>query len=819
MLFRSGLDAALADTDADRLDDGAEVTYWGANWSGDIDGDGIVNVLDPDSDNDGAPDGLELIGGSDPADETSTLFVVYEDGADGLTLGWDVYDGDPAGATIANVFDTERQSLVIELSRDASQGFRLRSEDFSPWGNTAQFVLGWRMKLSGYCALYIQVQTSSGMRYLKYTPADGSSLGTGTYVHHGLGGDADDGRWHGMVRDLQADLQAAQPGLTILAVNAFMFRGSGRLDDIRLMHAVWDGDGDGLSDMDEVNTHGTDVALADTDADGIDDGQEIGTYGTDPTQADTDGDGLDDGAELSYWGVNWSIDYDDDGSNNLVDADADNDGVFDAAEVSQGFDPADPAAAPAMVYEDGTDGLTLGWDVYDGDPAGATIANVFDTERQSLVIELSRDASQGFRLRSEDFSPWGNTAQFVLGWRMKLSGYCALYIQVQTSSGMRYLKYTPADGSSLGTGTYVHHGLGGDADDGRWHGMVRDLQADLQAAQPGLTILAVNAFMFRGSGRLDDIRLMHAVWDGDGDGLSDMDEVNTYGTDVALADTDADGIDDGQEVAFWGADWDADNDLDGLINLLDPDSDNDGVLDGYLPATVYEDAQDGLTVGWDVYDGDPAGATIGNMFDTERQSRVIELIRDASQGFRLRNEDLSLWGNTTHILLGWRMKLTGYFAIYVLLDTNAGMRYLQYTPVDGSSLGAGTYLQHGLGGDAGDGQWRSFARDLQADLQAAQPGLTILAVNAFMVRGSGRLDDIRLMDEMWDADGDNLPDFDEINLYGTDTDLADTDVDGINDGDELTYWGSDWNADNDLDGLINLLDPDSDNDGILDGDE
>ena len=68
--------------------------------------------------------------------------------------------------------------------------------------------------------------------------------------------------------------------------------------------------------------------------------------------------------------------------------------------------------------------------------------------------------------------------------------------------------------------------------------------------------------------------------DTDGDGLTNDDEINIYGTDPRNPDTDGDGINDGDEVEFWGYDWDMDFDNDGIINLLDPDSDNDGFLDG-----------------------------------------------------------------------------------------------------------------------------------------------------------------------------------------------------------------------------------------------
>ena len=70
--------------------------------------------------------------------------------------------------------------------------------------------------------------------------------------------------------------------------------------------------------------------------------------------------------------------------------------------------------------------------------------------------------------------------------------------------------------------------------------------------------------------------------DSDGDGVSDLDETEIYGTDPHSDDTDGDGVKDGEELAYWGNDWNADYDGDGLINLLDPDSDNDGLLESFF---------------------------------------------------------------------------------------------------------------------------------------------------------------------------------------------------------------------------------------------
>ncbi|WP_028585634.1 Ig-like domain-containing protein [Desulfogranum mediterraneum] len=62
------------DTDQDGLSDGEERTYWqdnGLDLSADSDKDGLPNLVDPDSDNDGSLDGLEILEGYDPADPQS----------------------------------------------------------------------------------------------------------------------------------------------------------------------------------------------------------------------------------------------------------------------------------------------------------------------------------------------------------------------------------------------------------------------------------------------------------------------------------------------------------------------------------------------------------------------------------------------------------------------------------------------------------------------------------------------------------------------------------------------------------------------------
>ncbi len=117
----------------------------------------------------------------------------------------------------------------------------------------------------------------------------------------------------------------------------------------------------------------------------------------------------------------------------------------------------------------------------------------------------------------------------------------------------------------------------------------------------------------------------------------------------------------------------------------------------------------------------------------------------ADNGYRLTNSDGTFWNNDTHFIIKWSMKYAELFTVYVDLETTAGHRYLQYRPNDYNSLGNDEYVLYGLGENAMDGQWHTYVRDLQADLAVAQPGVTILEVNGFLIRGSGKVDDIKLI--------------------------------------------------------------------------
>lgn len=167
-----------------------------------------------------------------------------------------------------------------------------------------------------------------------------------------------------------------------------------------------------------------------------------------------------------------------------------------------------PAWIPETVYADAENGTIDGWDVFDASPEGAAIANVFDEERNSQVIQVTgSQTSNGYRLRSTSYTDWANPSQFVIEWSMKYSETFVVYVEVETNKGYRYFQYEALAKDYLGSSTQVRLGLGTDAKNGEWHTFVRDLQADLARAQTGVTILKVNAFSIRGSGLVDDVKL------------------------------------------------------------------------------------------------------------------------------------------------------------------------------------------------------------------------------------------------------------------------------------------------------------------------
>jgi hypothetical protein len=170
------------------------------------------------------------------------------------------------------------------------------------------------------------------------------------------------GAAHSLQLEVLAGVEGSATGSFALA--AAQGLGVLQLNGAPLVLAVSeDRDGDGMPDAYEsANGLDPDVAALltdDADADGLDDASEY-RLGSNPQQSDSDGDGITDGDEVNVHGTRArDPDSDRDGRSDgeevagpiftdPLDSDSDYDGVPDGVEVDQGFDPNDPGDFPIL---------------------------------------------------------------------------------------------------------------------------------------------------------------------------------------------------------------------------------------------------------------------------------------------------------------------------------------------------------------------------------------------------------------------------------------------------------------------------------------
>ncbi|WP_437914387.1 hypothetical protein WME73_00395 [Sorangium sp. So ce302] len=345
----------------------------------------------------------------------------------------------------------------------------------------------------------------------------------------------------------------------------------------------------------EPGTPPTEI-LVDSDGDGLSDGDE-NFAGTDPNDADTDDDGVSDGDEQL-----WDRDTDGDGLVNARDVDSDDDGLYDATEIGS-TDCDGP----------GTDALA-GHCVPDGD-AGATTTDPLDADTDNGgVLDGSEDANLNGVLDAGESDPaaghgaddqradadndgLGDDLEATLGTDPNdadsdddgvRDGDEPNPTDDNDGDGLINPLDVDSDNDGLFDGTELGLGCDGpgtdatagncaaDGDAGATRTSPLEADTDRGGASDGSEDVNLNGVLDAGetdprSGHGDDDP---QNTDADDDGLSDDLEVS-LGTNPNDADTDGDGVRDGIEPN--PAD---DTDGDGLLNALDVDSDNDGLFDG-----------------------------------------------------------------------------------------------------------------------------------------------------------------------------------------------------------------------------------------------
>lgn len=273
--------------------------------------------------------------------------------------------------------------------------------------------------------------------------------------------------------------------------------------------------------------------------------------------------------------------------------------------------------------------------------------------------------------------------------------------------------------------------------------------------------------------------------DSDGDGLSDQYE-NKIGTEAYLSDTDGDGINDGVEVGknlnqpldtdgdkrINALDYDDDNDglpsileskvdtdKDGMEDYLDTDSDNDGIDDGIEAGMLNQDLNNDFID--DAFDADRVGATDKNGDGIDDNLKLPD-----------HNND----GTPDYLDSAFSKKLE----IKVVDKKQEKALKTDIASTDKKAKSASEVA----------------SEDEAKDNVSTKPEVKKIIINKYT-----------------DSDNDGLLDTQEKSL-GTNPLKRDSDNDTVSDAIEI---GLDINApqDSDHDGIIDALDPDDDNDGVL----
>ena len=842
-------DPLLKDSDDDGLDDGDEVNEYESNPNvADSDGDGLTdgeeveeydsNPILVDSDGDGLTDGSEVnnygtepgnndtdddgVEDGDEINDYSTDATNSDSDNDGISDGEELF----THGTNPNSNDTDADGLLD----------RWELEGIFPncaWENPSTGVV---CDFNGDGVVDENDGTDPSI-----SDTDGGAVGDGVeiYVDESNPLDFDD--------DDTTDLDQDGDGLTdgqefVLGTDELNPDTDGDgLDDGHEVNNLTsnplniDTDGDGLSDGDEVNIYFSNLTLEDSDGDGLDDGSEINTHETSPTNNDTDMDGLDDGEEVNNYETNPTME------------DTDGDGLNDGEEIN------DFSTEPLNTDSDG-DGLDDGDEVniYDSNP------NVQDTDGDGLKdgeeindynsnpTSLDSDGdslSDGNEVNNYDTEPGNNDTDGD-----GLNDGDEIDIGTNPND-------TDSDDDGLNDGNEVHiYGSDPLDKDTDGDGLEDYDEAAVHNTSPTSTDTdgdELNDFVEINTHTTNPVKD-----DTDNDGLADGEEINDHSTDPNDPDSDNDGLGDGDEIDIgtdpnnWdtdgggvgdGVEWESDgtnpidnpsddniasndDDEDGLTNGEEqvygtdkdnPDSDNDGLPDGYEVNVVETNPllndtdSDGLDdiVEWNLTNTQP------NNSDSDGDG-----LGDGAE-------------NNTHYTNPNNWDSDGdLLSDYAELFTHSTDPLEADTDEDGVNDGQEINI------------YISNPNDNDTDDDGINDGVEVDTYGTNPVKSDSDDDEVGDYDEIFthstdptnsDSDGDGLIDGNEILTYSTDPLLPDTDDDGLSDGVEVSNGINPLSTDTDSDGLndiweynrnnegynYNPVNNDTDSDGTLDGDE
>ncbi|WP_437590194.1 DUF3344 domain-containing protein [Sorangium sp. So ce1000] len=599
----------------------------------------------------------------------------------------------------------------------------------------------------------------------------------------------------------------------------------------------------------------------DSDNDGIEDPDEI-EAGTDPKDADSDDDGVIDGDEPHF-----GEDTDGDGLINALDPDSDNDGLYDGTELGLPCDNAATDVAAGHCRADGDAGATK-TDPLDADTDdGGVDDGLEDFDLDGVVDAGETDPNNGaddVPPKDTDGDGLSDAVEETIGSDPNdadtdddgvIDGQEPNFSDDTDGDGLINVLDVDSDNDGLFDGTEL--GLPcdnaatnvaaghcrADADEGATKTSPVDPDTDDGGVPDGQEDLNHDGAIDGGETDPNNAADDGTPTDTDGDGLSDAIE-EEIGTDPNDADSDDDGVIDGDEPNFSD-----DHDGDGLINALDPDSDGDGLFDGTELGLPCNHEGTDAAAGNCIADADPTTTTHpldpdtddGGISDgaedtnhngaidtgeTDPNNGADDAVDEDRDGDGLPDAEEDAIGSDPddadtdddgvpdgqEVNPGEDTDGDGLINVLDVDSDNDGL-------FDGTELGLpcdreGTDAAAGHCRPDGDaGATKTNPLDADTDDGGVPDGQEDINLNG--VIDAGETDPNLGEDDGTpvDTDGDGLSDALEDEL-GTDPNDADSDDDGVIDGQEPNF-----SDDHDGDGLINALDPDSDDDGLFDGTE
>ena len=670
-----------------------------------------------------------------------------------------------------------------------------------------------------------------------------------------------------------------------------------------------DTDDDNATDGEEFNDLGTNPLIADTDGDGLLDGDEVNAHGSDPLLTDTDGDFFQDGDEVAKGSLPTSSTSTPGGivitsqpgllGSDLTDPA--NDGVgttgtgsgFDwsvittsgtASFTGEGaysvFDNLAPGGSgskwccPTLPTAAGFHHITVGFN---------TTANTdILTSLDYFTVTSANDApDRQPRIWEIQGSMNGTTFETIVRFDSpksfwKLDNQTLRFDLPKGSLPYRYLRFAVFAinaGSQFQIDEIEYFGeqTNADADGDGIPKLVEDyydflddsVAADGAAAQDGDGLSnagewAAGSKMLvtdtDGDGLTDgeDVAAGASpiLADTDTDGLSDFAEVNTHGTNPALADTDGDFFSDGAELAAGTSPTLASSTPGGITVAL-----QSGLLGNDLTDTANDGA--GTTGTGTGFDWSVITTSGTASFTNEGAYSVFDNLAPGSTGSKWCCPTLPTTAGFHHITVGFNTVantdvLTSLDYFTVTSGGDAPERQPRIWEIQGSLNG--TTFETIARFESAKSIWTANSQTLRFDLPKGSLPYRYLRFAVFAVNSGTQfqIDEIEFFGEQTnaDADGDGIPklyedyhaflsdsnpddaagdqDGDGLDNLGeydmrTNPSLADTDGDELSDGDEITAGANPLVTDSDADGLTDgaevnthetdptLVDTDSDN--------